>query len=1028
MNIPPEQWATVSALLDEALDLPPQERPTWLGGLGPEHATLVPLLQRFLEQASRLQQTDFAATLPGRFTGESVEDSDGPATLNPGDQIGPYRLVRPLGSGGMGAVWLAERSDGLISRPVALKLPHLFEERHNLVRRFARERQILAALTHPNIARLYDAGVSEQGRPYLALEYVEGKSITAWCDERQLGARERLALFLQVLEAVRHAHANLVIHRDLKPSNLMVNATGQVQLLDFGIAKLLQSEERGPSDQTALTALAGLALTPQYAAPEQILGKPIGTAADIYSLGVVLYELLTGALPYRLKHSTRIALEQAIVTTEATRPSAAPFSAQGAAARSATPQRLARLLRGDLDTIVLKALQKDPTQRYLSVESLAQDLSNYLQGRAVLARPDSAWYRTRKFLRRNWLPATAGAIAVTSLALGLGLAIWQAKISRDQATLAREEARTTKAVENFLVNIFRANSNDQPDPLKARLTTARELLDIGAAKIESDLKDAPAAEAEVLEVVSDMYEELGLKERAVQLAEERVALLRTLHGPDDPILAEPLAAVSAKLQMTDRSSERASYLREALRILENHPGNDPRPRIQALRQLAIFESDSGDRNAISHARQAVVASEAAAAPVELVLSSLVMGNIQSTWGDDAGAEATLGKALEMAATEPKVSRRQLILLLAYLGDAQRSLGKISQAEANFREGLDRAVKISGENHLDVAQMEFRLSRLLFDSGRTREGLRLIENARARVIRVRGATDRNFLPRVLAAESSMRTRYGDPESAMLLIDDALRLLDVRLRDRSQEWPPLQKADIALDLGRTSEAAFALDRFDAEEGAGRLHSADSRDYRKLLAARYLVATRRTEAARALALAGIATAGTPNPSLESWSRLLQWAELVLDTGDPQAALTVANDSLARIQASLVRDHLAGPEQRASVIAGKALVALGQPAAGEALLRHSMELAERIYDPQRSAKLADVQIALADCLLDQDRIEDARVLAARARAIHAAHKELGLHFRQPLRLLEARLRGASGQTPKNALRGAGATDSTHS
>jgi serine/threonine protein kinase/predicted Zn-dependent protease len=320
-------------------------------------------------------------------------------------------LIRLLGEGGMAEVWLAQRADGSLKREVALKLPMLRRDREDLSSRFARERDILAALEHPHIARLYDAGVSPDGLPYLAMEYVRGERLTAWCDTHRLGVNERLKLVLQVLDALQYAHAHHVIHRDIKPSNILVNEAGHVQLLDFGVAKLLEQHEQ----QTDLTIVYGRALTPEYASPELARGDTAEPVSDVYSLGVLLYELLTGCLPYRIKATRSAALlEQAIVAAEVVRPSA-HLASDADAARAATQDKLERQLRGDLDAIVLKALAKVPTDRYGSAAALADDLQRYLSGQPVKARPDRFTYRFSKLVRRRRADWAAG-IAVAVLA------------------------------------------------------------------------------------------------------------------------------------------------------------------------------------------------------------------------------------------------------------------------------------------------------------------------------------------------------------------------------------------------------------------------------------------------------------------------------------------------------------------------------------------------------------------------------------------------------------------------------------
>jgi serine/threonine-protein kinase len=338
----------------------------------------------------------------------------------------------------MAEVWLAERVDGLVKRRVALKLPAAGIHAIQFAERSVRERDILASLVHPGIARLYDAGLAEGGRPFLALEFVEGANLTAYCDARQINVRERLRLFLQILSAVQHAHTRLVIHRDLKPSNILVSEEGEVKLLDFGIAKLMTE---GAAPETELTQVGGRALTLNYASPEQISGQPVTTASDVFSLGTILCELLSGNRPFVPKRESRGALEEAILTAEARRPSQAAESDSHARARSTTVKKLKALLKGDLDLIVLKALQKPPEQRYLTADAFRADIERYLAGEPVLAQPESTTYRVKKFVLRHRLAVASATAVFFALAAGLSVALWQARV-------ARNEARTSTAAES----------------------------------------------------------------------------------------------------------------------------------------------------------------------------------------------------------------------------------------------------------------------------------------------------------------------------------------------------------------------------------------------------------------------------------------------------------------------------------------------------------------------------------------------------------------------------------------------------
>ena len=412
LSIP--QIALMSRLLDEALPLDAAGRRLWLERLPLEHHDLAPALrQALLSGDSQAAGCKGLVTLPK--LGYAPEVSDLAASgLQPGTRVGPYELIRPLGAGGMAEVWLARRADGAFKREVALKLPKLTQMRADLEQRFARERDILASLEHPLIARFYDAGIDSNGLPYFAMEFVRGTRLTTWCDTHHLGVRERLKLVLQVLDALQYAHAHHVIHRDIKPSNILVNEDGQVRLLDFGVAKLLAQNE----GQSPLTVVYGRALTPEYASPELARGAPVEPASDVYSLGMLLYELLTGCLPYGIKAGGSAAqLEQSIFTAEVTRPST-HVAPEAGTARAVTQAKLARQLRGDLDAIVLKALAKAPSDRYGSAAALAGDLQRYLNGQPVEARPDHFIYRFSKLAQRRpteWAAAAAAAILAAAV-------------------------------------------------------------------------------------------------------------------------------------------------------------------------------------------------------------------------------------------------------------------------------------------------------------------------------------------------------------------------------------------------------------------------------------------------------------------------------------------------------------------------------------------------------------------------------------------------------------------------------------
>jgi serine/threonine-protein kinase len=433
MPIITAEWKRLSPLLDAALDLQPAQREAWLATLPAEHADLRESLAELLAQRSAVETDDFLNRLPEFSAVPSA------LALSPGCTVGPYRLLRELGDGGTSSVWLAELADGSIQRQVALKLPHLGLIDRGLEQRIARECKILASLEHPHIARLYDAGIDERGRPYLALEYVDGVPPDQYCRTERLNLRDKLALFLNITRAVAFAHARLIVHRDLKPNNILIAANCDVRLLDFGIARLLQPDDGVLAQHTVAGATA---LTPAYAAPEQFTGKPVTVATDVYSLGVILFEMLTGSSPYTTDGSSLGAYQHAVLYEEA------PL-----ASRVAQPPT-ARALRGDLDAIVAKALEKAPADRYASVEAVASDIERHLAQQPILARRRTFAYVARKFVRRNAMSLAIATAMITALMVSLGMAAWQWRDAERQRAMAVDRLANSEAAALFTSTVL----------------------------------------------------------------------------------------------------------------------------------------------------------------------------------------------------------------------------------------------------------------------------------------------------------------------------------------------------------------------------------------------------------------------------------------------------------------------------------------------------------------------------------------------------------------------------------------------
>ena len=515
-----ETWARARAVFDELVDLEPNEWTARLDALDLDATVRSEVLALLEADRVALLRTDLQAHAPNVL--ETLADDEGEALHRglAGQRVGPFALQRELGRGGMGTVWLAERVDGEFRQQVAVKLIRPGWDAGDMLARFRAERQILAGLTHPNIARLIDGGVTADGRPWLALEYVDGVDLRAHCDRAHLDLAARLRLFLTVCDAVSHAHQHLVVHRDLKPSNLLVAGDGAVKLLDFGIAKLI--------DADAAHASATRVFTPEYAAPEQVRGETVTTSVDVYALGLLLYELLTGRRPYRVPDSTPAAYERAILDQEPTRPSVAVTrdgDAAGAVAlaaqRELTPQRLRRELRGDLDAIVMKALRKDPRDRYASVGDLAADVERHLAREPVLARRGGWRYRATRLLRRHAVAATLSALAVLLLAGGLAATAWQAREAAAQRDLARGESAKARQTVQFLLDIFRSAD---PAATQGRKVTAEELLARGVERVDHARIDDASVRFDLLMAMGEAYLGIGEPREAFTLFDRALVL------------------------------------------------------------------------------------------------------------------------------------------------------------------------------------------------------------------------------------------------------------------------------------------------------------------------------------------------------------------------------------------------------------------------------------------------------------------------------------------------------------------------
>lgn len=646
-------------------------------------------------------------------------------------RIGPYRVARELGHGGMGVVYLAGRADDQYRKRVAIKVLQTGMDGAEAVRHFRRERQILASLEHPGIARLLDGGSTESGHPYLVMEYVEGEVITQYCEKRNRSIAERLRLFQQVCAAVAHAHRNLVVHRDLKPANILVTAEGIPKLLDFGIAAFLNPELSG--DTIGATRLA---LTPEYASPEQIQGGSVTTASDVYSLGVVLYELLAGVSPYRVRSRTTAEILKAVCEQEPDRPSTAltrdgeaQRAVPGADRTEGTPRQAAagqarqrRALRGDLDTIVLKALRKEPAERYGSVEAFSDDIGRYLDGHPVSARRPTVIYRTKKFVRRNWLAAslaTAAILIVVSSAITLAI----------QARRLERERSKSDQIATFLKDLFTIVS---PDKSRGSTVTAREILDEGVKKIETTLPGDVETRADLLSTMGDVYLDLGLYAESERLIKQGLALHRQLLGEEHeftqldlnklaylllesgrPGEAEEIAVRALAVQqrtlgdnhLTTRYAKsnlglaylHLGRLQDAERllqdVLEGHSrllGRDAEKTLAALNNLALLRERQGRRadaltineEVLAHRRRLLGDNH----PLTIAsINNLAVDYIAAGRHDEA--RAMLLESLRLGERTFGASHPTYGILVHSLAELELAVGNLDEADARFRSAL-----------------------------------------------------------------------------------------------------------------------------------------------------------------------------------------------------------------------------------------------------------------------------------------------------------------------------------------------------
>jgi serine/threonine-protein kinase len=949
-------WQELSSLLDEALELPPEARAAWLAALDPQ-PMVKECLRSLLARATHVETNDFLGALP-RLGAAALH----PAGENPGEQIGPYRLVRELGLGGMSTVWLAERVDGLIPRPVALKLPQGIWRRGTLTERFARERQLLAALTHPNIARLYDAGAAPGGQPYLALEYVEGRPIDAHCRAANLDTRARVALFLQAARAVAYAHGKLIVHRDLKPANILVTAEGEVRLLDFGIAKLLDPE----SGATSRTELSHLAFTPDYASPEQIAGEPVTAASDVYSLGVVLCELLSGARPYRLERgASRAALERAVLLADPPRPSALAHDS------------VARDLRGDLDTIVQKALKKNPDERYATVEALADDLERYVSHRPVLARPDSVAYRCRKFVRRNRL-LVAGAAAL-AVAIVAGTAA-----SLRQTAVARAEQRRAEEFREFLASTIR---DADPHQGEGRVLSAADLLRQARGRAES-FGGQPETRVELLTLIANSLlnlEDLDAAEDAARAAVDEA--LTSLGQGHEQTMRARMAMVGVH-RFRGRTEEMRRELDAVAQALDASAAPTPSDRFFVLESRGHLAIDAGEheqavaaaREALELAQQSFGEGDARTAAAATLLAEAY--EYSGVTAEFALAAAERAFRLTVSVHGGNVRHPRLILARSVYGRALARAGEVERGVAELTTALAHGIETFGPTSTTVGFLSDNISRYERQLGRLHASIENLDRALA----------------ILGANAQRDSfTYLSPLTARGVTHLAARAPAAALRDLDESWSGLVQL-FGADHEETAIAAWnralALAFLGRAEESQAAFAPALQLYRATYGDPLYLPSRPLAAAAAARRLGGDAAGAAELALEAMRALGAGASdrsrlsVLVELGFAELELGRSRAALEHFEAAHALQAKVGGQPTPahadlSVGLGRAYLALGEPRRALEHLRWA-DLFWRDFDAE-NRWAGEAAAWLGRCLAELGRSSEAADAFGRARPLLA-------------------------------------------
>jgi eukaryotic-like serine/threonine-protein kinase len=990
-------WPTVEAVLDELLALPEHERADAIERMR-DRPELQQTVRSLLEHAAGADELLDKPAMDA--IAESLDSGTAAlaATLPHGTRIGVYRVVALIGRGGMGEVYRAERADGQFEQTAAIKLVRI--EPGASVARFTVERQILAELDHPGIARLLDGGLHTDGRPYMVMELVDGQALMAWCESHRSALAERLGLFLQVCAAVAYAHAHLVVHRDLKSTNIFVTADGRTKLLDFGIAKLLQPDDARDATRTAH-------LSPAYAAPEQLMGDAITTATDVYGLGVTLYQLLCGQLPWDVSDLPLAAAVRRLLDEKLVPPSLGV--AEGGTIAS-------RELRGDLDAIIAKTLRKEPSARYVDARALADDIERHLRHEPVLAREGARAYSIGSFARRHWLPISALVVLFLVLLAGMVGTAWQARAARREAMRAEVEGGKAAAVKDFLLDIFKQSSLLNPGGAGARNVTAEKLLDIGAERIRSQLHEQVEVRGELLETLASLYSGLGAPDRALALANERIDDLgKSAAGRDGRAWPEahlPLARALIDLGRDEDAKHALDTAQTALDVLGDH---DSLTRAELLFQRARADYDGASAVQAEGLRQL---REALAILDRIDPHNALRGDVLEYFGyyaqlaeDYRGAEIWKKRFLDFVRNQDKQDNAFAVgTALLDLGDVQALAREYHDSEMNLREAVAILTQSAGPDHPSTAIAQSRLGEMYYRSGQPAEAEPLLVAALASQQRSpQGQADATETRKTLGGLKFSRGRLAEAET---LLRQNLEQLGT-------------KGDLEL---RYAVSASVLVSVLTAEGklieAEQQYAASSEVFRRHLGEKSLAYAGCLMRGAALEFAlggshvdqaaaiysGLRTAWPPEPGRfpDVYGRAtIGLARTDLKRGRVETARANSQALLRLIAASPERQYVPEQEAQAERLLGVSLTLVGRPNEAEASLRRAVELRERIDDAD-SVWLAEARINLAEALLAERRLPEAQHLLELSAAAQASQPALGADYRVPLLMAQRRLANA--------------------